>query len=60
MADAVMEAIRGTTVAQKVLHDIRGGCASPDALLDAIAAAGNGARLRGLVRTVQKALEAKA
>ena len=60
MADAVMESIRGSTVAQKLLHDIRGQHAAPDALLDAIKAAGDGPRLRGMARELQKALEGRA
>lgn len=57
MADQVMEAIRGQTMASKLLLDLRDGLAHQDALLDAIRAAGGGDRLRGFARALQKQIE---
>lgn len=60
MADAVMSAIRGGTDGQRLLHDLSGGCAGPDALhdaLQAVLATNDEARLRGFARELQKALE---
>jgi hypothetical protein len=57
MADEVMEVVRGVTVAQKLIFDVRSGHAAPDALLEAVRAAGDGHGLRGLCRELQKALE---
>lgn len=58
--DLVMETVRGGAIGQKLLHDVRGGCAGPDAVLAAIKGAGDGERLRGLARALQKALEGRA
>ena len=60
LSDQVMESIRGGTVASKLLFDIRGGHASPDALLDALRVVGDGERQRGFARALQKALEGRA
>ena len=58
MSDQVMENIRGGSVAQKLIFDVRGGNASPDALLDAFTAATmTPARRRGFCRELQKVLE---
>jgi len=60
LADAAMAAIYGTRDAQKVLFDIRGGCASPDAVLTALEAVlslDDPERLRGFARELQKAIE---
>jgi len=60
IADQVMSRIRGQQDAQRVLHTIRQGCATEDALLDAIHAVqgtGDAERVRGFVREVQKRLE---
>ena len=53
-----MAKIQGTADATKVIAEVRGAHTNPDALLDAIRAAGNGDRLAGLAREIQKTLEA--
>lgn len=60
LTDEVMSRIRGQQDAQRVLHTIRQGCATEDALLDAIHAVqgtGDAERTRALVREVQKHIE---
>ncbi len=57
MADQVMQAIQGQTIASKLMHELRAGCAPQDALLEAIRDAREGERLRGFARALQKALE---
>jgi hypothetical protein len=52
-----MDNIRGGSVAQQLVHAVRGAHASPDAVPDAIRAARDGAWFRGLARELQKLIE---
>lgn len=59
-ADPVMGPIHGGHRAQKLVHQLRKGCAAPDALLDAvleIQALGDEDILRGWAREIQKLIE---
>ncbi len=59
-ADPVMSTIRGSQDAQRLIFAIREGCAPADALLEGlqgILALGDGERLRGFAREIQKRLE---
>lgn len=57
MAHRVMENIAGGTIASKLLHELRAGCAPPDLLYETILEVHEGERLRGFARALQKALE---
>lgn len=59
----ILSAIRGAQEAQAVIATVQKGCASPDALHEALQAAfdaGDPDRLRAFARRVQKALECRA
>lgn len=57
---AVMETLRGHSAALEAIQDARSGTADPDlfhARLQAVILAGSHERLRGFLRTIQKAVE---
>jgi hypothetical protein len=60
LSDPVMSAVLGSRQADALVLGIRGGCAAPDALheaLQAIVAAGDVDLVRAFARRLQKALE---
>ncbi|MBX3601072.1 MAG: hypothetical protein KF863_10635 [Rubrivivax sp.] len=60
VADAVRSALDGCLAAQRLVHELRGGAALPDALHDTLQAQmllGDPVRVRAWCRELQKQLE---
>ncbi len=62
-ADTAARSVEGCQDAQKLVTQLRTGCALPDALhaaLQAIRATGDGEKLRAFTRAIQKCIEGQA